>query len=148
MIYSAVFLILSAAVTAATCVNISTQYASFSTIPRIPRTCPSMRLRRFIRSLYSFSSRFFFRSQHVQSHLHAFIFSSKFASSFIFRYPHPVFRITIIYPNRVSVNPRKNQYLFKRKRTICFYRLFFFKFFIFPHCYLIIDRQSCTALQL
>ena len=59
--------LLSAAVTAETCVMISVQYASFSIMPLMPRIWPSMRLKRFIKSLYSFSERDLVRfEQHGQ----------------------------------------------------------------------------------
>ena len=43
----------TAADVAATCVRISGQYALFSTMPRMPRTCPSMRFRRLMRAFIS-----------------------------------------------------------------------------------------------
>ena len=49
--------LLSADVTAETCINTSVQYASFSSIFSMPRTCPSIRFSRFIRSFFSFSCR-------------------------------------------------------------------------------------------
>ncbi len=50
---------LAAAVTAADCTRISGQYASFSTIPRMPRICPSIRFSLWTRLLYSSSLRCF-----------------------------------------------------------------------------------------
>ena len=44
---------MTAAVTAADCTRMSGQYTPFSTIPRMPRTWPSMRLSRCISFLYS-----------------------------------------------------------------------------------------------
>lgn len=48
-----------AAVTAADCTRISGQYTSFSTIPRMPRICPSIRFSLWTRLLYSSSLRCF-----------------------------------------------------------------------------------------
>ena len=50
---------ISAAVTAADCTKISGQYTSFSTIPRMPRICPSIRFSLWTRLLYSSSLRCF-----------------------------------------------------------------------------------------
>src|SRR5699024_5116277 len=109
--------LLRAALTADTWIRISGQYASFSTIFRIPRTWPSMRLKRLIILLFSFSERSFVLWLHPGQTLFV---SSMLISSCTFSYkPHMgIFSSRdIIYPVRVYCNTKiKNHHLKQSSR--------------------------------